>query len=64
MSYRVGTLKYPSDDDPEYQDYHVAIEEAIHRSWDDDVIGVWDIEGNSLEAIVYMQTVFVKGGDV
>lgn len=60
MSYRIGTLKYPSNDDPEYLDYDNAIEEAIHQSWNDDTIGVWNIDTDSLEAIVYGQRVFVE----
>lgn len=60
--YQVGSLQFFKPDDPEFESYADALNEAVNLSIDDTAYGVWtgQQEGSELLAIVYGGEIFEK----
>lgn len=58
--YCVGNLIFPRNDDPIFEDYAQAEEDAIYQSYTDSPIGIWEGE-DDLIVIVYQQKIYPEG---
>ena len=60
--FQVGCLQHFEDDDPEFDNWDVALKPASAWSLNDNPIAIWtgQDEGSELLAIVYMQEIFLR----
>ena len=59
--YQIGAIILLKADDPKFEHYWDAVEEAWKRSVDDSFYGIWDLDNNAeLLAIVYQGELFDK----
>lgn len=57
--FSVGHLTNPQSNDERFPTYEQALSNALSKCNDDDVWAVWDDQTGNVEAIIYLNDVFI-----
>lgn len=56
--WKVGRLLDPREEDAEFEDWQVAVDRAVEKSNDREVLAVWLMPGRELDVLVFDGKVF------